>query len=121
MYPQFCAFPCHLSYADRYLDAVAADFGLGPLRPGVIVGEAGDALEVMTAADGRRTLLPAREVRRGLSEGAAMALMEAVEEAIEDTLEAEPLDAARLSRLEETLQLMERCLEGPGSLSSDEA
>ena len=120
MYPQFCAFPRHLSYADPYLDAVAADFGLGALRPGVIVGEVGDALEVMTAPDGRTALIPIGEVRRGLSESAAFALMDAVEEAIEDTLDVEPLDEARLSRLEESLRLMERCLEGSGEISADQ-
>jgi hypothetical protein len=120
LYPQFCSFPSHLSYADPYLEAVAADFGLGLRRPGVIVGEVGDALEVMTTADGQITLIPSGEVRCGLSENAAIALMDAVEEAIEDTLDAEPLDAARLARLEESLRMMERCLEGQEEGSADE-
>jgi hypothetical protein len=120
LYPQFCAFPSHLSYPDPYLEAVAADFGLGARRPGVIIGEMGDALEVLTAPDGQTTLIPTGDVRRGLSETVAIALMDAVEEAIEDTLDAEPLDAARLARLEESLRVMERCLEGSGEESADE-
>ncbi|MGH2386938.1 MAG: hypothetical protein ACRDIE_01945 [Chloroflexota bacterium] len=112
MYPQFCAFPVHLSHGDRYLDAVAADFGLGSFRPGVIMNEQDDMVEVITAVDGRTSRLPTAQVRRGLNEGAALALMDALEEAIEDTLEAEPLDAARLARLEENLSLLERCVAG---------
>jgi hypothetical protein len=113
LYPQFCTFPAHLGRGDRYLDAVAVDFGLGSLRPSVMVSEQNDMVEVITAVDGRTSMLPVAQVRRGLNEGAALALMDALEEAIEDTLEAEPLDAARLARLEETLSLLERCLDGP--------
>ncbi len=119
MYPQFCTFPAHLGRGDRYLDAVAVDFGLGSFRPSVMVSEQNDMVEVITAVDGRTTALPVNQVRRGLNEGAALALMDALEEAIEDTLEAEPLDAARLARLEETLSLLERCLADEGASPSE--
>ena len=110
MYPQFCAFPAQVDQDDPYLAAVAADFGLGNSRPGAIVGEREGRLEVLVAPDGRLALLPAHEVGRGLPDDAALALMDAVEEAIEDALDAEPLDSARVTRLEETLQLLERCM-----------
>jgi hypothetical protein len=112
MYPQFCTFPALLGEDDPYLAAVAADFGLGNRRPGLILAEQGGNLEVLVSPEGRIAVLPANVVRAGLPENAALGLMDAVEEAIEDAVEAEPLDSALVTRLEKTLDLLERCLEG---------
>ncbi|HXT34351.1 MAG TPA: hypothetical protein VN837_02130 [Chloroflexota bacterium] len=119
MYPQFCAFPVQTNQDDPYLAAVAADFGLGNRRPGLILTEQGGNLEVLVSSDGRTAVLPASDVRAGLPENAALALMDAVEEAIEDAVETEPLDSARITRLETTLELLERCLEGSEGESTD--
>lgn len=113
MYPQFCSFPSQIGQDDSYLAAVAADFGLGDRRPGLILAEQGDNLEVLVSSEGRTAILPASSVRQGLPEDATLALMDAVEEAIEDALEAEPMDSARITRLEETLQLLEQCMGEP--------
>ncbi len=119
MYPQFCAFSVQTGQDDRYLAAVAVDFGLGNRRPGAILGERENLLEVLVGVDRRTTWLPENEVRRGLAENVAMALMDAVEEAIEDALETEPTDTARVTRLEETLQLLEQCLGSPEGESAE--
>ncbi|HVC83046.1 MAG TPA: hypothetical protein VNL35_21370 [Chloroflexota bacterium] len=110
--PQFCTFPAQMDQDDPYLAAVAADFGLGNRRPGLILTEQAGNLEVLVSPDGRIAVLPVNVVRVGLPENAALALMDVVEEAIEDAVEAEPLDSALVTRLETTLDLLERCLAG---------
>lgn len=110
MYPQFCAFPARHAEDDPYLAAVAADFDLGNWRPGAILEVQGDLLKVLVGVDGQTAWLPATETRQGLPEEAVLGFMDAVEEAIEDTLDTDPVDLARVARLEETLDLLEQCL-----------
>ncbi len=109
MYPQLCSIRTNQIVDDLYFSAVAADFGLSSSHPGVILGEREGQLQVLVAPDGRTVLLPASAVRPGLREDVALALMDAVEEAIEDARE-QGAPAAVVERLEQTLLLLDRCL-----------
>ncbi len=104
MYPTFCSFRADMAADDPYFAAVAADFGLGAARPGLAIGARDGQVEVVTAPDGRTAWLPEKAVRLGLPENAALGLMDAVEEAIEDARDA---GLATTEALEATLSLCE--------------
>src|SRR5947209_4325652 len=93
MYPTFCSFRADLAPEDPHFAAMAEIFKLGDYRPGLALAEVEGQVEVLVAPDGRTAQLPVAAVRRGLSEDAAMAMMDAVEEAIEDARAAPDLDS----------------------------
>jgi hypothetical protein len=92
---------------DRYFAAVSEDFALGGRQPGLALGEEEGQVEVLVAPDGRTARLAQAEVRLGLPESAALAMMDAVEEAIEDA-RAASAGGETIARLEQTLALLER-------------
>lgn len=107
MYPSFCRFPA--GEEDPYVARAAEEAGLGVRRPGLALGEREDSVEVVIAVDGRTATFPLAQVTFGLPDDAAMALMDAVEEAIEDALEGPDPDPDLAARIEETLALLDRC------------
>ena len=107
MYPTFCSYRAVTGREDRYFAAVSEDFSLGGYQPGLALGETDGQVEVLVAPDGRTARLAQAEVRLGLPESAALAMMDAVEEAIEDAMAA-GAGQETISGLEGTLALLER-------------
>jgi hypothetical protein len=110
MYPTFCSFRADFAPEDPHFAAVAMSFGLGNYRPALAIAEAGAEVEVLVAPDGRTVRLPRAAVRMGLREDAALGMMDAVEEAIEDALAVDGTGAATVAAMERTLALLERSL-----------
>jgi len=104
MYPRFCRFPA--GEEDPYVARAAAESGMGTWRAGLALGERDGMVEVVVGADGRTATFPAAQV--------TMALMDAVEEAIEDALEQADPDPALVVRLEDTLALLDQYLGDEG-------
>jgi len=113
LYPTFCRFPA--GEEDPYVARAAVEAGLGGRRPGLALGEHDGMVEVVVGVEGRTATFPAAQVTLGLSDDAAMALMDAVEEAIEDALEVPEPDPALVIRLEDTLALLDQYLGDEGT------
>jgi hypothetical protein len=114
LYPGFCSYRMPRTAANPYVVAAAELSRLaGEYLPGLALGEAGGLIEVIVAPDGTTTQLAAASVRMGLSESQALNLLDQVEEAIEDAIEAGNDDLAQ--RIEQTLDLLDQYLdEGQG-------
>jgi hypothetical protein len=108
MYPTFCTRGDQPDVPGVSFAAVARAQGLGSARPGLALREEGDLVEVIVDLESKVERWPAASVRYEVPERLALALMEAVEEAIEDALEAEPPSPGRVSALERLLGLMEQ-------------
>jgi hypothetical protein len=114
MYPGFCSYRLADQAGDPYVVAAAQLSHLGgEYLPGLALGEAGGLIEVIVAPDGTTKQLDAPAVRMGLSESQALNLMDQVEEAIEDAIEAGDDDLAQ--RIEATLDLLDQCLDDTGA------
>lgn len=113
MYPCFCSYRLPNIPADPYVVAAAELAHLsGEYLPGLALGETDGLIEVIVAPDGRTGQLEAGSVRMGLSGSQALTLMDQVEEAIEDAIEAGDDDLAQ--RIEQTLDLLDQCLDDSG-------
>lgn len=109
MYPTFCRFPASL-YDDPPLAAVATEAGMGSWRPGLALDAADEQqVRVLVAPSGATLLLPVARIVLGLSTEAALAMMDSVEEAIEDAIESDNRELA--ARLEAALTLLERTID----------
>ncbi len=111
MYPTFCSYQAELEDEESFFANVAAASGPGQARPGLALGEHEGRIEVLVAPDGRTAIVQRAAVQFGLPEAVALAMMDAVEEAIEDTRDEFPNNTTRLTLLETTLHLLERALD----------
>jgi hypothetical protein len=111
MYPTFCSYRTDTVEDEPDFSTLAKTTSPGPTRPGLAVFERDDHIEVLVAPNGRTISLPCSAVRLGLSELVALAMMDAVEEAIEDARDEVPSDAQLIARLETTLNLLEQALD----------
>jgi hypothetical protein len=113
MYPGFCSYRHAGAASDPYVLAAARLSHMGgAYLPGLALAEAGGLIEVIVAPDGTTRQLAAAAVRMGLSESQALNLMDQVEEAIEDAIEAGDDDLAQ--RIEAILDLLDQCLDDAG-------
>jgi len=110
MYPTFVRFVPDRNTDDPLFAMVAADFGLGNTRPGLALRQHEGHIEVLIAPDGRTALFAPSALLPGLPASAALGLMDALEEAIEDALDLDDVASTTLARLQETLVLLERCM-----------
>jgi hypothetical protein len=114
MYPSFCSYRLAGEAGDPYVVAAAQLSHMGgEYLPGLALAETGDRIEVIVAPDGTTRQLDAATVRMGLSESQALNLMDQVEEAIEDAIEAGDDDLTQ--RIEATLDLLDQCLDDTGT------
>jgi hypothetical protein len=111
MYPTLCSYRSDLEGDETDFAALTAPNALGPSRPGLALSEHGDRVEVLIAPNGRTISVPRDAIRPGLPELVALAMMDAVEEAIEDARDQSPDGAPLIARLETTLGLLERALD----------
>jgi hypothetical protein len=91
---------------------VAVAFGLGAARPGLALHETAGHIAILAGVDGRVAQVDEVDVHFDLPESVALAMMDAVEEALEDSRADDVRDQGRIERLERTLALMEQCLGG---------
>jgi hypothetical protein len=111
-YLTFCLFPLSATVVDDPIFArIAAEHGLGKRRPGLVVGEEQGMRRVLVSAQGDTALFDAAQLVLQVSEPLALALMDAVEEAIEDAREGADPRPPRIDALEQTLALMERAFD----------
>jgi hypothetical protein len=110
-YPMFCLFRHDATEEDPIFARIATEFGLGGWHPGVVTAEEEGLLRVVVTADGHTALLEPTHVRMNVSEEIGLALMDAVEEAIEDARDQGDLQTGRVARFEQVLALLERAFD----------
>lgn len=105
-YPCLCRVDASMRLADPLLGLDTRGTSLS-----VALGEDEEQIRIVLSSSGRHGLVPAGSVSYTLREDLVLAVMDRLEEAIEDAQDAASPVPAEIRAREETLALFDRCLD----------